>query len=328
MPCCFPYKAFWTGSYTENGKKDYCLELSTSGDLLNVKRAARKGHHVTPAADLVRIDGQTFIQHPIGVPCGTCVGCRMDKAKVWKVRCCLESLAYKPEEVHFLTLTYDDLHLPHTRYGEPCLSRLDLKQFFKNLRCPEFDVKRKLRYYACGEYGENTKRPHYHVILWMPLDDLVPFSWKKFTSRTIRDAWPFGQILVEEATPGSIAYVCGYVEKKQLDLMERYPVQPFTAMSDKPPLGSNYLPAFKGGKDRKVYGQFGKSNFAAIPRSLLRKCEESVWFADYKARSEELARDMLRANLLAAGTRDQEVLGGVIEDSRYKMLEDLRKETL
>lgn len=329
MACAFPFKGFWSGNYTENGKKEYIICPSTSGDLLNVKHAGKKGFHVSPSADLVMKGNNVFIQNPIAIPCGSCVNCRVDRAKDWKIRCCLEALDYPDDQVNFVTLTYRDSHLPHM-HGQLALSVEDLRGFFMNLRRPSYGVKREFRYYACGEYGseENTARPHYHVILYGPLYDLVPYVFGKYRSATLERAWPHGLVTVERAVPGSIAYVCGYVEKKQVDQFKEYPVQPFTRMSDKPMIGHSAIELLTGSPDRKVYGQFGNVNHARIPRSFLRKCEDSPWFTDYKNRSEELAKDCLKAALAAAGTYDQERLGSVMESSAYSRLEKVRKVSL
>lgn len=141
------------------------------------------------------------------VPCGKCIACRIAKRKEWSLRMYHE-LNYHNESV-FLTLTYDDLHLPDNN----SLVKKDLQKFFKRLRR---DLKgRKIKYFACGEYGDKTNRPHYHAIVFglgLGSSDklLVMENWPfaDWSVKTIRDK-SFG---IAEAD--SIRYVAQYIDKK------------------------------------------------------------------------------------------------------------------
>ena len=89
----------------------------------------------------------------VQVPCGNCIGCRLDYSRQWANRCYLESLGSK--NVYFITLTYDDEHLPVGKFGNNTLVPDDLKKFLKDLR-RYYSYHYKLdniRYFACGEYG-------------------------------------------------------------------------------------------------------------------------------------------------------------------------------
>lgn len=97
----------------------------------------------------------------IKIPCGQCAGCRMQKTREWADRMILE-LDHSKKAV-FLTLTYNDDHLPvkcqvTTGQMEMTLQKRDLTLFFKRLR--KFFKGKELRYYAVGEYGSHTLRPH------------------------------------------------------------------------------------------------------------------------------------------------------------------------
>lgn len=321
-------KAFDTGTLTENGKPDYVICPSTAGDLLAVCYAEKRGKPVSPNAPLVRINGHSYLKDPIAVPCGHCVGCRMERAKQWKIRLCHEREAYGLDEVYFVTITYHDSCLP-SHYGQPCLCKDDVRKFINNLRHPSYGVYRRVRYFACGEYGDGTKRPHYHLILFMKLDDLVPFAFDRYHSKTIADAWPYGIHELSPVHTNMIAYVAGYVEKKQDDpFWNDYPVKPFLLMSTKPAIGSAYVSRLKGSLDRKVYGDFGNVHSASIPRAYLKKCEDAPWFPAFKERSRQLARDSLALNLMAGKTSNQERLGDLQEDAALKKLEKVRKTQL
>lgn len=329
MACCHPFKAFDTGCLTDNGKPDYLICPSTAGNLLDVSYAERKGKHIAPSAPLVNINGHTYLKDPIAIPCGSCVGCRMDRAKQWKVRVCHEMELYPRDDVHFVTLTYRDECLPVTKFGEPCLRKEDFQTFLNRLRNPTKGVNRKFRYFACGEYGtaENgTHRPHFHAILFGKLDDLIPYQFKHYHSKTIDDAWKFGITDVAPVYPETVAYVCGYVEKKQIDpFFDDYPVKPFLMMSTKPAIGSHYVSRLRGSSDRKVYGNFGKLHHSSIPRAYLKKCEDQPWYPEFKEKSKEIAADTLRTNLAAANTDQEEKLGDLQEKAALNRLEKLRK---
>lgn len=87
------------------------------------------------------------------VPCGKCIGCRIDKARDWAIRICCEAyMSYAKS--WFLTLTYDDDHL-----SDPSLSKKDFQYFIKDLRNYLFyRYGSTIRYFGCGEYGDNSGR--------------------------------------------------------------------------------------------------------------------------------------------------------------------------
>lgn len=145
------------------------------------------------------------------VPCGSCIGCRSNQAREWSMRILHEQQQHLAS--WFLTLTYSDENLPD--YGS--LYPEHLRRFFKTLRkiLPE----KSLSYYACGEYGERTKRPHYHAVLFGP-DFLDKYrnnsdnSNPTWCSPTLGNHWPYGLHEFSTVTPASASYVAGYVRKK------------------------------------------------------------------------------------------------------------------
>ena len=98
-----------------------------------------------------------FIDRPIIIPCGQCSGCRLDRSADFAVRCVHESRMHNKN--CFITLTYDDDHLP--KYDDLVYDHF--QSFMKNLRheCPP-----GLKFYMCGEYGDKTQRPHYHALVF------------------------------------------------------------------------------------------------------------------------------------------------------------------
>ena len=171
------------------------------------------------------------------IPCGQCTGCRLRKRKDWSTRMELEAYGHSKESIWFITLTYDDDHVPtqDTETGEiykgginiwkgvserprtaQTLSVEDTQLFIKRLRKA---VKEPLRYFLAGEYGDNTARPHYHMILygWHP-DDLKPIHKLSrhghYTSDKLVKIWGQGTVDIAQATPETYNYVAGYVTKK------------------------------------------------------------------------------------------------------------------
>lgn len=144
------------------------------------------------------------------LPCGQCIGCREKRVAAWSLRCVYESQMH--EHSVFVTLTYDDDHVP----SDYSLNYRHFQLFMKRLR------KRKgaVRFYMCGEYGEDFSRPHYHACLFgCFFDDREIFRTrsdgvKLYTSKVLSDLWPFGFSSVGDVTPESARYVAGYVMKK------------------------------------------------------------------------------------------------------------------
>ena len=99
---------------------------------------------------------------PAALPCGQCIGCRLERSRQWATRLMKELRLHN--HASFITLTYDDNNLPKTADGVPTLCLRDMQLFLKSLRKHFQPV--QLRYFQCGEYGEKTQRPHYHMILF------------------------------------------------------------------------------------------------------------------------------------------------------------------
>lgn len=127
-------------------------------------------------------------------------------------------------------MTYDDNHLP------PTLQKYHLQGFLKRLRSR---TKARLRFFACGEYGQHTLRPHYHAILFGLRPDAP-----------IQESWPHGHTRADALNEARISYTAGYTAKKltyKLDTEERidyatgecYTYQPpFLQMSRRPGIGA------------------------------------------------------------------------------------------
>lgn len=163
-----------------------------------------------PPAD--RVPGSNYQE----IPCGQCIGCRLDYSRKWADRLMLEALDH--EHTWFVTLTYDDAHLPMSG-NVPTLRKRDVQLFMKRLR-REIEPAR-CRFFCSGEYGDRTFRPHMHMILFgVDLPDLAFYKLSKtgdpyYTSALLNRAWQGqGFVIVCPATYETMAYTARYVTKK------------------------------------------------------------------------------------------------------------------
>lgn len=157
------------------------------------------------------------------MPCGKCPFCTATRRADWILRLNVEARLHLDK--HFITLTYANPHLVW-KHGQPQLCKRHLQLWFKLVRRAGY----KIRYYAVGEYGSTTYRPHYHIILfgYVP-EDLIRSSWK------------YGQVHIGTVTQASIAYTLGYIVNSKGPFMLSNRERPFSLMSRKPGLGHSYL---------------------------------------------------------------------------------------
>ncbi len=161
------------------------------------------------------------------VSCKQCTGCRQEYSRQWALRNMHEASLWLNNI--FITLTYDNEHLPE--HGT--LVKKDFQNFIKRLRK---QLKgHKIKYYACGEYGSITIRPHYHFIMFN-----LPIQWIQ-DPEIVAQVWTHGHVRVDPCNTGTIRYVTGYVisgkTEPLTDCDDRLPN--FSIMSKH--LGSNYL---------------------------------------------------------------------------------------
>lgn len=168
----------------------------------------------------------------LSIPCGKCAGCQLDASLVWSIRAYHESTLHRQNS--FVTLTYDEKHLP--KDGK--ISKRELQNFFKRLRKHQGKFfEEKIRYVACGEYGGLTRRPHYHCIIfgrdW--LEQKVPVNDKLYTAPDLIDIWGNGHVSIAPVNMATICYVNGYVSKKMNDK------DTFILRSNKPGIGHEWI---------------------------------------------------------------------------------------
>jgi len=172
----------------------------------------------------------------IEVPCGKCAGCLQSRRDDWTNRLMHEMDV--SSSAHFITLTYADENL---KYGEthPTLVKSDLQNFLKRLR--KRIHPNKIRYYAVGEYGTRTLRPHYHIIMYNLPRDMV---------EAIQLSWQNGFVQIGTVNRGSIHYVTKYHVNKNIHPEGSEPS--FAVMSRKPGIGLNYVHKYQSYHDGEI----------------------------------------------------------------------------
>lgn len=274
---------------------NYMIPIGTHVDKEMKEKITYKfyGHHEWKTIQSFLKDAMSYIE----VPCGKCLECRIQRTRQWADRCVLEAKKYKDN--YFVTLTYDDNHLPEKNSLRP----KDLQLFMKRLR-KKFPQS-KIRFFACGEYGDISWRPHYHILLFnCPLDDLSYVFMHKdvvdidlttgkniyspyqldlrppksnndlMFSKTIYELWKYqGFISVGKVQYDSAAYVAQYINKK-LDgvaskLYEELGIEaPFLRMSNRPGIGADYFNTHDEihNEDHIIIPGDGQAHVSAVPR--------------------------------------------------------------
>ena len=253
--------------------------------------------------------------HPkdIQVPCGHCIGCRLDKSRDWADRMMLE-LDHSKTAV-FVTLTYDNEHVPISMINDDgipyyTLDKRDVQLFLKRLR--KFFSDKSIRYYLAGEYGDKTNRPHYHAILFgLDLDNFSdrilfgnnPFGQPYYTSLTLERLWSNGFVSLAPVSWQTCAYVARYVTKKLngpdgIVYSYRNCLPPFALMSRRPGIAGFFAVDHPDClSDRLLYidDKFGVTNHKKVctPKYLFEKLSltDPDLFAKIKAERARYAAD-------------------------------------
>lgn len=205
------------------------------------------------------------------LPCGQCVGCRLDRSRQWAVRCIHEAQYH--EQNSFITLTYNNENLPYNG----SLVKSDFQKFMKRLRKAIYP--KKIKFYQCGEYGcvrDSTGtpvkgllgRPHYHSIIFgHQFEDLEVYKTTNkitiYKSDTLEQIWGKGFCTVGEVTYDSAAYVARYVLKKQNGQTAESHYKKIDQYGEEHEVQPEYTTMSRGGQQGRGIGY--------------------TWFQDYKA---------------------------------------------
>lgn len=249
MPCYKPLKAYKAlNRFTETGKN----------------------------VIIIGKDGPGNEEHqPVELPCGQCIGCRIDKSREWAMRCVHEASLHKDN--CFITLTFNEENYP--KNGS--LVKSDFQKFMKRLR--KRYTGERISYFHCGEYGENLERPHHHACIFgFDFPDKVLYNVrdgiKLYRSAILEELWPLGFCTIGDVTFESAAYVARYCTKKitgdraaehyvrySEEEDELYYVEPeYITMSRRPAIGKNWHQKFASDTHKNFLTRNGKK--VRVPR--------------------------------------------------------------
>lgn len=205
---------------------------------------ARSGRSETGAWPLTFNPKDGYLDKMVKLPCGQCIGCRLEKSRQWAIRCVHEASMH--DENCFATLTYNDANVKES------LEKADYQKFMKRLR--EKFPDKKIKYFHCGEYGENFDRAHHHAILFGLEFEDKELIYKKgevetYTSKTLEKIWGQGYVTIGDVTWESAAYVARYCTKKVTgDKAKEYygdKTPEYVTMSLKPAIAKEWYKKFK-----------------------------------------------------------------------------------
>lgn len=377
MTCYHPLKGFVIGTNPDTDKKILKIANYGIGFLTKEKNKIKDEYHYIPhnlCKHYVACDESKNCDYKCGrfefqadplydyffdwvpIPCGKCIGCRIDHARQWAARLMLEK--QYSSDTWFITLTYDNDHLvggtepvkvptgAHYKNGKPVcvkqypnvsptghltLNKLDYANFNKRLR-KKFG--KGVRFFLAGEYGEKSNRPHYHGIYFnLPLDDLEVFKVVHgvpyYTSETISELWPFGFHLIGNVSYDTCAYVSRYVTKKLHDVdVDKYAEEgvqrEFCCMSRKPGIAYQWFQDHGDSIDDESYIITVSSPNGAVQFSSpkyfdhLIEAFDGVRMADLKEKRKFKARKYVD-NLLAQTDKDYL---DMLKDQEYRFKHD------
>lgn len=276
-------------------------------------------------------DGANVTLHPpLGsanraLPCGRCVGCKVARAQEWATRVMHEARDH--ESSIFATLTYSPEHLP----GDGNLVPRDLTLFLKRLRraASVGDVHirgQRLRYLACGEYGDIGGRPHYHAILFgLAFDDATTVRRTDkplYKSGTLERIWGLGQVNYGEVTRASAAYVAGYTVKKvgqtHCDGDGVVKEAPFLRCSTRPGIGADYARRFSS--DFRIGAVVHDGVVGRLPRYYKKLLERECPHVVEEAQAIQEARHIERVERDPLGALPERLIAGELILSRKQQL--------
>jgi hypothetical protein len=251
----------------------------------------------------------------VNVPCGKCLACKKRRASHWSFR--LNEEAKTSLSACFITLTYEKA--PISENGFQTLVKKDYQLFLKRLRkkCPT----NKLKYYACGEYGTNTHRPHYHAILFNLPKSLIE------RPQIIADTWTKGHIHIANNNQLTINYVVGYITKSNFQRFNTHDdrLPEFSLMSKGMGLGylSNAMKKYY--KDREIFCIVRESGqIISMPRyykeKIFDKLELKKMYKKYIEEQETNFEEMFNS-----GKDEHEHYKNIIRrDNKQQMLKRLK----
>lgn len=273
--------------------------------------------------------------------CGQCMACRYNRRRVWMHRIMLEAAQH--EHNAFVTLTYDDEHMP----ANGSLNTSDYRGWLNRLRgrvAPS-----RFRFFLVGEYGDVTQRPHYHAALFgFKTCEYGQSRYSKVRTRCcywcelVRDTWGKGNVYLGTLEDDSAGYMAGYVTKKMTSkddprLNGRHPE--FGRMSLKPGIAYNALWDIADAlmkyeldlvlEDVPSQLQHGMKKLP-MGRYLRRKLRTMIGNPENAPQSviDAMAKEMLPLRLAARASPDGSLKKAILEDGKQEYLNMMAKAKL
>jgi len=278
--------------------------------------------------------------------CGQCLPCRLNRRRQWTWRQWFESLCH--EENCFVTLTYAPGKEPGNAAHDPHVGRLqpvDVQLFLKRLRKSIYPG--KVRFFAVGEYGERSGRPHYHLSLFgLSRDEVVSRPQAVRGDEVFGEcpSWGLGLVHAAPFTEQTAQYTCGYVIKKMTHVDDRRlhgrPPE-FARMSRRPGIGTaamEVIAASLGEASRRgavdadgalsTQVRVGR-RLVPLGRFLLRKLRAAAYGEDSEEARSAMARVTYERSLELSALLSRALASGQATATKKAVyLEEVKQKTL
>lgn len=230
--------------------------------------------------------------------CRKCLPCRLNQAREKAIRAFHESKMH-PEN-SFLTLTYDDDHLE-----SPRLIYAHIQTFMDSLR--NRYPTRKISYMVTGEYGDKTKRPHWHLLLFNYSGPNPKHKYttdhgeRVYTSQELTDLWGKGNVEFGSLTMDSASYVARYAAKKLTHGKDQdHDYHPIHKTSSRYAIGRSWIEKYYKSTFDNGFVILPNGSQAAIPRyyvDWLKKYHPDLWVryvTEVRPKQIEMAKNQQR----------------------------------
>lgn len=274
------------------------------------------------------------------LPCGKCIECRLDYARQWAIRCVHEAQMHPKNS--FITLTYADQHLT-----DPKLNYEDFQKFMRKLRKTQNEP---IGFFVTGEYGEQTKRKHWHAILfnYEPNDSTYKYTahsgHKVYDSPTLTKIWGYGITEFGSVTFDSAGYCARYAAKKLGHGHDgEHEFEPISKKSSKHAIGKKWLEkywpdVFLHGRTilsdgtqtsvpryyEKWFKQHHPEHWHHYVTQTKRKIIEEA-SAKSEAEQKEWVMDLIKRNYRKSKPMTRDEVRALITKQKFKMLQDYLK---
>jgi hypothetical protein len=278
--------------------------------------------------------GSIGLLKPFNLPCSKCIGCRLNYARSWALRCQLEA----KENTHncFITLTLSPETL-EKRENPWSVDKVDFQLFMKKLRKKHGE---HIRYFHCGEYGEKTHRPHYHALIFghdfrnqTNANKVQKYGKGKFplyNSEELNTLWSNGHCTVGDLNFTTASYTARYVTKKLKGEGQKTHIDPITKSVTN--IEDVYCTMSRGNKKTKFNGIgeayyhkykhtiYGTNDFI-VPDKNGVKMKPPRYFD--KLYEKEFPEKFAKIKKARKDTID--IVGYSIKDPKYKRLRDIEE---